>query len=102
MVAGTHMPCLTIGVYACPAGADVTNLLVSKKVDLVLNGHEHMYQRTKQLALGTGCTALVGALPLIGALRLAESLRRLGLLVRPGTLRAWLTPISVSTAGSWI
>ncbi|MFY0407064.1 PKD domain-containing protein [Solicola sp. PLA-1-18] len=61
VVVGTHMPCLTIGVYACPAGPDITNLLVQKKVDLVLNGHEHMYQRTKQLALGTGCTAIVPA-----------------------------------------
>ena len=37
---------------------DVYNLLVSKKVDLILNGHEHNYQRSKQLSLGAGCTAI--------------------------------------------
>jgi PKD repeat protein len=59
VVVGMHKPCLSIGNYACDPGADITNLLLSKKVDLVLNGHEHLYQRTKQLALRTGCTALV-------------------------------------------
>ena len=44
--------------YACEPGADLTNLLLPKKVDLVLTGHEHIYQRTKQLALGAGCTSL--------------------------------------------
>ena len=34
------------------------NLLLQKRVDLVLNGHEHLYQRSKQLATGAGCSAL--------------------------------------------
>ncbi|MEO7378013.1 MAG: PKD domain-containing protein [Nakamurella sp.] len=59
VVVGMHKPCLTVGVYACDPGADLFNLLVSKKVDLVLSGHEHMYQRTKQLALSTDCPAVV-------------------------------------------
>lgn len=58
VVVGLHKPCLSIGQYACDPGADLTNLLVQKKVDLVLNGHEHLYQRTKQLALRPGCTSL--------------------------------------------
>lgn len=37
---------------------DLFNLEVSKKVDVILNGHEHNYMRSKQLALGTGCTAI--------------------------------------------
>ena len=48
---------------ACPRattpaipGRPSTNMLIAKKVDLVLHGHEHIYQRTKQLALGTACT----------------------------------------------
>ncbi len=47
-----HKPCLSLGEYACDIGADLTNLLLSKKVDLVLSGHEHIYQRSKQLGAG--------------------------------------------------
>jgi PKD repeat protein len=62
VVVGAHMPCQSLGEYSCPMGADLMNLLVQKRVDLVLNGHEHLYQRTKQLAHGTGCaTVQVGA-----------------------------------------
>ncbi|WP_024285192.1 PKD domain-containing protein [Cellulomonas sp. KRMCY2] len=59
VVVGMHKPCLSIGQYGCDSGADLLNLLVAKKVDLVLSGHEHLYQRTKQLAQGAGCAALV-------------------------------------------
>jgi len=54
-----HKPCLSMGIYTCESGPDLLNLLLSKKVDLVLQGHEHLYQRTKQLALGPGCAAMV-------------------------------------------
>jgi PKD repeat protein len=61
-VVGMHYPCVSLGVYGCVAGPDITNLMLTKRVDLVLNGHEHMYQRTKQLATGAGCSQLaVGA-----------------------------------------
>lgn len=59
VVVGAHYPCLTVGKYACGMGADAMNLLVSKKVDLVLTGHDHGYQRSKQLALGAGCAKVV-------------------------------------------
>ena len=60
VVVGMHYPCLSIGVYACSPGADITNLLLNRKVDLVLAGHEHAYQRTRQLATGVpGCATLV-------------------------------------------
>lgn len=58
VVVGMHKPCITAGGYACDVGLDITNLLIDKKVDLVFNGHEHHYQRSKQLALGTGCSSL--------------------------------------------
>jgi PKD repeat protein len=58
VVVGVHKPCLSLGQYGCDIGADLTNLLITKKVDLVLHGHEHGYQRTKQLGAGTGCTAV--------------------------------------------
>ncbi len=59
VVVGMHKPCLSLGQYPCDPGADLLNLLLSKRVDLVLTGHEHLYQRTKQLALGPTCTAVV-------------------------------------------
>ncbi|WP_375425374.1 PKD domain-containing protein [uncultured Friedmanniella sp.] len=55
VVVGMHKPCVTVGKYACDSGSDLFNLLLSKKVDLVLSGHEHSYQRTHQLALSTSC-----------------------------------------------
>lgn len=58
VVAGMHTPCISVGQYVCASGTPITNLLLSKKVDLVLNGHEHVYQRSKQLATSLGCTGL--------------------------------------------
>lgn len=59
VVVGMHKPCLTVGQYGCDPGAALMNLLVSKRVDLVLNGHEHVYARSKQLALGASCSQIV-------------------------------------------
>jgi hypothetical protein len=58
VVAGMHKPCLSIGRYVCDPGADILNLLVAKRVDLVLSAHEHLYARSKQLALGSSCEAI--------------------------------------------
>lgn len=58
VVAGMHKPCLSVGSYTCEPGADLLNLLVAKRVDLVLSGHEHLYARSKQLALGASCPAI--------------------------------------------
>jgi hypothetical protein len=52
VVVGAHKPCMTTGVQNCSAGRDFLNLLVAKKVDLVLQGHDHTYQRTKPIAAG--------------------------------------------------
>lgn len=45
------------GYYAPTASqfGDVYTLVVEKKVDLILNGHEHNYQRSAQLHLGGTC-----------------------------------------------
>src|SRR3990172_10776919 len=51
VVVGMHFPCLTAGIYECGTGSQLMNLLVEKRVDLVLQAHEHSYQRGKQLAL---------------------------------------------------
>lgn len=58
-VVGMHTPCLSMGKYDCQAGRDFTNLLIDKKADLVLTGHDHIYQRSHQLGDGQGCPVLV-------------------------------------------
>jgi PKD repeat protein len=58
VVVSAHKPCYSLGQYTCEIGADFTNMLISKRVDLVLHGHEHMYQRTHQLGLRTGCSTV--------------------------------------------
>jgi PKD repeat protein len=58
VVVGMHKPCLSVGEYTCESGQALNDLLLQRKVDLVLAGHEHLYQRSKQLALATGCAGL--------------------------------------------
>jgi len=58
VVVGMHKPCLSVGNYECDPGADVVDLLLDTGVDLVLTGHEHLYQRSAPLALGAGCPTI--------------------------------------------
>lgn len=58
-VVGMHAPCLSMGKYECQPGPEFTNMLIGKKVDLVLSGHEHSYQRTHQLQTNDTCPVLV-------------------------------------------
>ncbi len=58
VVVGMHKPCLTMGRYRCDPGTDVVDALLDTGVDLVLTGHEHLYQRSRPLALGTGCRTI--------------------------------------------
>jgi hypothetical protein len=57
-IVGTHKNCLTIGIKPCEIGQALTNLLIEEGADLVLQGHDHDYQRSHALALGPGCTAV--------------------------------------------
>jgi hypothetical protein len=59
VVVGMHKPCLSMGAYGCDPGAGLIDMLVDKRVDLVLHGHEHLYQRSHQLATSAACPALV-------------------------------------------
>ncbi len=59
VVVGYHKPCLSMTAVSCSSGPDLMNLMASKKVDLVLSGHNHLYERTKQLALSGACPQLV-------------------------------------------
>src|SRR6266550_3648509 len=59
VIVGMHKDCISMGIMPCDIGNDLNNLLVSKKVDLILQAHDHNYQRSKQLALnGPTCTAI--------------------------------------------
>src|SRR5713226_7419057 len=53
VIVGMHKDCITSGVRGCEIKPELMNLLLSKKVDLILQGHEHSYQRSKQLACAT-------------------------------------------------
>ncbi|TMI60274.1 hypothetical protein E6H12_10680 [Candidatus Bathyarchaeota archaeon] len=59
-----HKNCLTTGGgssshITCESASDIMNLAISKKVDLYVTGHEHNYERSKQLAFnGSTCTAI--------------------------------------------
>lgn len=59
VVVGMHKPCISMGAYSCDPGIDLLNLLVTKRVDLVLSGHEHLYLRSHQLATSAGCSTVV-------------------------------------------
>ncbi|HJR98821.1 MAG TPA: DNRLRE domain-containing protein [Actinomycetota bacterium] len=60
VVVGMHYPCISASNSGCPIGQPLFNLLLEKRVDLVLAGHHHNYQRSKQLALAPGtCPSFV-------------------------------------------
>lgn len=50
VIAGMHEPCITTGTKTkCESKEAVLTQLLTKKVDVILYGHEHNYQRSKQL-----------------------------------------------------
>ena len=60
VIVAMHRYCLRIPSSAqdpCTAPA-LMNLLISKRVDLVLTGQKHGYQASKQLAFGSGCSSI--------------------------------------------
>jgi hypothetical protein len=58
VVVGMARDCVTAGEKHCEIGTDLFNLLVERRVDLILQGHEHGYERSKQLASGPNCPAV--------------------------------------------
>jgi predicted phosphodiesterase len=54
VIVGMHKVCVTMGEKTCEIGPSLFNVLVEKKVDLILQGHEHGYMRTKQLTANAG------------------------------------------------
>jgi hypothetical protein len=53
VVVGMHRNCITTGIKICAIGTDLWDLLMEKKVDVVLQGNDHNYQRSKQLSCAT-------------------------------------------------
>lgn len=59
VIVAMHEVCYTAGSKSCSVGADLMNLLFAKKVDLILQAHDHNYQRSKQVALNAStCPAV--------------------------------------------
>ena len=58
VVVAMHKSCVSVGQYYCRIYSPLMDLLLEKRVDVILHGHDHSYQRTKQLALGPGCPSL--------------------------------------------
>lgn len=55
LIVAMHRNCISMGIKSCETGPDIFNLLISRKVDLILQGHDHNYQRSKQLIINTAC-----------------------------------------------
>ena len=53
VIVGMHKNCITDGVKSCEIGQGFMDMLLSKRVDLILQGHEHNYLRSHQLSCGT-------------------------------------------------
>lgn len=58
VVVAMHKSCVSVGQYSCNIYSQLMDLLLEKRVDVLLHAHDHSYQRTRQLALGPGCPSL--------------------------------------------
>ena len=58
VVVSMHKYCLSLVSGSCEITPDLMNLLISKKVDLTFQAHDHAYSRSKQLAHGPGCSSV--------------------------------------------
>jgi len=59
VIVGMHKDCIGAGEHDCETGADIFNLLLEKKVDLIIQAHNHNYERSKQLAISAACPGIV-------------------------------------------
>ncbi len=53
VIVGMHKVCISSGDKSCAVRPDLFDLLVSRRVDLILQAHDHTYQEAKQLALNS-------------------------------------------------
>lgn len=56
VIVGVHKNCITPGTKSCEIGQNFVNLIHNEHVDLFLQGHDHIYGRTKQLTCATANT----------------------------------------------
>jgi hypothetical protein len=61
VIVGVHKNCITIGNKTCEIGETFAQLLIDEKVDLVLQGHDHDYQRSHSLSKIKANTVPTGA-----------------------------------------
>jgi 3',5'-cyclic AMP phosphodiesterase CpdA len=59
VVVGMHKNCISVGEYYCDVYQDLFSALIEHDVDLVLSGHDHSFQRSKQISTGPGCPEVV-------------------------------------------
>jgi 3',5'-cyclic AMP phosphodiesterase CpdA len=59
VVVGMHKNCISVGEYYCDVYQDLFTSLIDHRVDLVLSGHDHSFQRSKQISPGDGCQEVV-------------------------------------------
>ena len=59
VIVGSHKNCTTMGTKGCEIGTGLQDMLLGEGVDLIVQGHEHLYERSKPLALDDGCTGIV-------------------------------------------
>ena len=59
VIVGNHFNHITMATKISEVPAAYFDLLVSKKVDLILQSHDHTYQRSKQLAHGAACPVIL-------------------------------------------
>ena len=54
VIVATHKLCISSADATCSTGIAFFNMLVQKKVDLIIQAHDNAYERSKQLALNSG------------------------------------------------
>ena len=55
VIVGMHKSCLSMAQYYCHIYQELFSMLIEERIDLVLQGHDHSYQRTKQIASSPAC-----------------------------------------------
>jgi calcineurin-like phosphoesterase family protein len=58
VIVSMHKNCVSAGIKACEIGEDLFNLLVKSNVSLILQGHDHNYQRSKPFKLNSKCKSI--------------------------------------------
>ena len=60
VIVATHKVCISSSDATCSMGNAFFNMLVQKKVDLIIQAHDNAYERSKQLAINptAGCSSI--------------------------------------------